>query len=92
MIDLLNLALHVALVGVGATLILDLWAALLKAALHVPATNYAMVGRWIGYFPRGRWTHAAIADASAVAGEHALGWSVHYGIGILYLRWRGPTG
>lgn len=84
MADTLNLALHVALIGIGATLILDLWTILLKVVLRVPATNYAMVGRWIGHFPHGQWAHEAIADARPVAGEHAIGWIAHYGIGILY--------
>lgn len=73
-----------ALIGVGATLILDLWTLFLRVAFRVPATNYAMVGRWIGNFPRGRWAHASIANAPPVVGEHALGWIAHYAIGILY--------
>ena len=84
MADGLAIASETALIGVGATLILDLWTLFLKIAFRVPATNYAMVGRWIGHFPRGRWAHVSIADAPAVVGEHAIGWIAHYGIGILY--------
>jgi hypothetical protein len=71
-------------IGIGATLVLDLWMVFVKAAFRVPATNYAMVGRWIGLFPRGQWVHLSIANAPAVVGEHAIGWLAHYGIGIIY--------
>lgn len=84
MADGLSWAWETALIGVGATLILDLWTLFLRVAFGVPVTNYAMVGRWIGNFPRGRWAHASIANAPAVVGEQALGWISHYVIGILY--------
>lgn len=84
MADGLTLLFETALVGVGATLFLDLWTLFLKVVFRVPATNYAMVGRWIGHFPRGQWVQSSIANAPAVVGEHAIGWIVHYGIGILY--------
>lgn len=84
MSDWMTLASETALIGVGATLVLDLWTLFLRVAFRVPATNYAMVGRWIGNFPGGQWAHASIANAPPVAGEHALGWIAHYGIGILY--------
>lgn len=84
MIDELILLFETALIGVGATLFLDLWTLFLKVVFRVPATNYAMVGRWIGHFPRGQWVHSSIANAPPVVDEHAIGWIAHYGIGILY--------
>ena len=36
--------------GTGATLVMDLWAGLLKRVFGIPSLNYAMVGRWIGHF------------------------------------------
>lgn len=82
--ELLGLVLKVGLVGIGATLILDLWSLFLKAAFGVAFPNYTMVGRWIGYFPRGRFVHKSIAEAPSIGGEHLTGWAAHYGIGILY--------
>lgn len=82
--ELSGLVFKVGLVGIGATLLLDLWSLFLKAAFGVPFPNYTMVGRWIGYFPRGRFVHNSIAEARAVGGEHLIGWTAHYGIGILY--------
>jgi hypothetical protein len=82
--ETLELASKVALIGTGATLILDLWSLAAKAIFGVPFPNYTMVGRWIGYFPRGRFMHESVADAPAVAGESLIGWTAHYSIGILY--------
>lgn len=82
--ELLGLVFKVGVVGIGATLFSDLWSLLLKAAFGVPFPNYTMVGRWIGYFPRGRFVHESIAEAPSIGGEHLVGWVAHYGIGILY--------
>ncbi len=82
--ELLGLVFRVGLVGIGATLILDLWSLFLKAVFGVPFPNYTMVGCWIGYFPRGRFVHKSVADAPSIGGEHLIGWGAHYAIGILY--------
>jgi hypothetical protein len=36
---------RIALIGVGATAVMDLWLVLLKA-LNVPTLNFALIGRW----------------------------------------------
>jgi hypothetical protein len=84
MTEALDIALRAALIGIGATLVLDVWSFFLKTAFHLPFPNYAMVGRWIGGFPRGRLVHEDIAKAPAVAGERVLGWTAHYAIGVLF--------
>ncbi len=80
--------------GVGATAFLDAWQALL-ARFGVPASNYALVGRWVGQMRHGRFTHPAIARAEPVRGERALGWAVHYAIGIAFaagfVGWQGAA-
>lgn len=80
----LSIGIRIALIGIGATLALDLWSLFLRTALHAPFPNYAMVGRWIGGLPRGRFVHEDMARAPAVAGERVIGWTAHYVIGILY--------
>lgn len=75
---------RVALIGIGATLILDIWSFALRMILGVPFPNYTMVGRWIGNFRRGRFAHESMLNASPIAGEHLIGWTAHYAIGILY--------
>lgn len=74
---------HVSLVGIGATALLDAWLVLLSR-LGAPTASFAMVGRWVGHMPRGRFAHAAIAKAAPVRHELVLGWLTHYLIGIAY--------
>lgn len=73
----------VALVGIGATAALDLWLMLLKR-LGLPTFNFALMGRWVGHWARGRFTHEAIGKAAPVRGEVALGWLLHYAAGIAF--------
>jgi hypothetical protein len=80
----LEFALRTGLIGVSATLILDIWSLFLKFAFRGPSPNFALVGRWIGHMARGRLAHASMGEAPAIAGENAIGWIVHYGVGILY--------
>ena len=82
--EALGLVLRVALIGLGATLLLDIWSLSLKMTLGAPFPNYTMVGRWIGNFRRGLFVHASMINAPPVAGERLIGWAAHYGIGILY--------
>jgi len=68
-------------IGAGATLVMDAWAALLRR-FGVPSLNFAMLGRWVGHLPRGRFVHESITRATPIQGELALGWATHYAIGI----------
>lgn len=70
--------------GVGATAALDLWSLVRARMLHVPSLDYALVGRWLAWLPRGRFVHAPIAATAPVRGERALGWSAHYLVGIAF--------
>lgn len=72
----------VLIIGIGATAVMDLWGLVRKPLLGIPAPNYALVGRWIAWMPRGRFRHDSIAKSAAVRGEHLIGWTVHYGVGI----------
>lgn len=73
-----------ALVGLGATALFDLWGAALRRAFGLASLDMALLGRWAGHLARGRLAHAAIARAAPVRGERALGWAVHYGIGVAF--------
>ncbi|MDM8359116.1 DUF2938 domain-containing protein [Pandoraea communis] len=77
----LLLAAQVLTMGICATVAMDLWANLLRRGFGVAPLDYAMVGRWLGHMPAGRFAHASIGRASAVPGERALGWFAHYAIG-----------
>ncbi|VVD68990.1 membrane protein [Pandoraea pneumonica] len=81
---LLLVAVQTATVGVIATVTIDLWAWLLSRLFGMASLDYAMVGRWLGNMPRGRFAHPSIAHATPVAGERALGWFAHYAIGVAF--------
>jgi hypothetical protein len=80
----LDFCVRAFLIGVGATVVFDLWGWFLQRVFNLPATNWALAGRWFGHFPRGRFVHDSIAKAEPVPGELAIGWIAHYVIGIAY--------
>lgn len=80
----MNNALSVVLIGVGATIFMDLWTLLRKFLFGVPLANYGLVGRWVAHMPHGQFTHKAIGNSPAVNGEQLIGWLVHYFIGIAF--------
>jgi DUF2938 family protein len=71
-------------VGLGATLFMDVWALFLKRAFGVPLANYCLVGRWLQHMPEGTFMHASIAAAPQKAAECMVGWIAHYVTGTLY--------
>src|SRR4029079_13212177 len=71
------------LIGAGATVVMDLWAAVLRR-FGVPSLNFAFLGRWIGHLPRGRWLHESIAKSAPIQREVLVGWCAHYSIGITF--------
>lgn len=79
-----EMAFRILLVGVGATLVMDLWGWLLRRVYGVGGLDYRMVGRWLGHMPRGQFRHDGIGRAPAVRAEALIGWAAHYGIGIAF--------
>ena len=73
----------IALVGAGATAVLDAWLLLLQR-LGLPTMNFVLLGRWVGHGLRGRWRHASMAQSAPVRRERALGWLTHYLVGIAF--------
>ena len=59
--------------GLFATVMLDLWQRLAHALAGIPPANWAFIGRWFAYLPRGRFVHRPIAATAAVPGELAFG-------------------
>ena len=84
MTEAIEIVLTAAIVGIGGTVVLDLWSAFMQRAFDVPAINWAMVGRWGGHMPEGRFGPPDLKQADPVFGEHALGWIFHYVIGAGY--------
>lgn len=69
-------------IGLGATLLMDLWNLFLKRGFAIPSLNYCLLGRWVAHLPSGSVRHANIANASAKSSECVLGWITHYTIGV----------
>ena len=76
--------LSALIIGAGATGVMDLWGVARRRLLGIPAANYALVGRWLAWMPRGRFRHESIAAAPAVRHERAIGWAAHYITGIAF--------
>lgn len=71
-------------IGIGATAFMDLAALVRRQLFGTPSANYALVGRWLAYMPRGRFIHRPIAASPSLRGEGVIGWVAHYGIGIIF--------
>ncbi len=71
-------------IGIGATILMDIWALFLKVGFSIPSLDYALVGRWMGHGLRGVFTHKNITQSSPITGEAIIGWTAHYSIGIIF--------
>ena len=72
------------LVGLGATLLIDLWALLLRRAFSIPSLNYCLLGRWVLYIPGGKIVHESITATPQKPHECTVGWVTHYLIGTAF--------
>ena len=70
-------------VGIGATLVMDLWNLFLKRAFGIASLDYCLLGRWVLHIPTGTFRHANIRAATPKAHECTAGWITHYTIGIV---------
>ena len=70
-------------IGLGATLVMDIWNLFLKHAFNIPSLNYRLLGRWLGHMPGGIFRHASISAASQKPFECTIGWMAHYTIGVV---------
>ena len=69
-------------IGIGATLVMDLWNLFLKRTFSIPSLNYCLLGRWVGHMAGGTLRHASIAAAKPKRHECTIGWISHYSIGM----------
>jgi hypothetical protein len=69
------------LVGLGATLLIDLWALFLRRGFGIPSLNYCLLGRWVLHMPQGTIMHESISAAPTKPRECTVGWITHYLIG-----------
>jgi Protein of unknown function (DUF2938) len=78
-----NDILGVMAIGVGATLVMDLWNLFLKRTFSIASLNYCLLGRWLRHMPGGTVRHASITAAPRKPLECTVGWIAHYTIGIV---------
>ena len=79
-----NDILGIIAIGLGATLVMDLWNLFLKRTFSIASLNYCMLGRWLRYMPGGTLRHASITAAPRKPLECTVGWIAHYTIGIVF--------
>jgi hypothetical protein len=72
------------LIGIGATLFIDLWALFLGRAFGVRSLDYCLLGRWVLHMPSGRVRHENIAASRPMPHECKVGWTAHYSIGVAF--------
>ena len=75
----------IIIAGIIACLAMDFFQRLLLVTSGQPPSNWAVVGRWAFHVLRtARLNQPAIDSAAEIKGEHAIGWVVHYVVGIGY--------
>jgi hypothetical protein len=82
--ELPGLALAAVAMGVAASAAMDVWSAVLRRRFGIPTLDYRLLGRWIGYMPKGRFVHERIGASAPIPSERAIGFSAHYAIGITF--------
>jgi uncharacterized membrane protein YagU involved in acid resistance len=70
-------------VGVGATLVMDVGAALFRALGVTAGTPPHLFAKWLSYIARGQLVHADIAASPDVPTALPAALAVHYAIGIV---------
>jgi hypothetical protein len=71
-------------IGIGATLLMDLWNLFLKRAFSIPSLNYCLLGRWLRHMLSGTFRHRSIAASAQKTWECQVGWAAHYSIGVVF--------
>ena len=79
-----NYVLGAIAIGMGATLLMDLWNLFLKRMFSIPSLSYCLLGRWLRHMPGGTFRHASITAAPQKPLECAVGWMAHYTIGVAF--------
>lgn len=70
-------------IGIGATLVMDLWNLFLRHTFGIASLNYCFLGRWFRHMPAGTFRHVSIAAAPQKPFECAAGRTAHYTIGVV---------
>lgn len=71
-------------IGIGATLIMDLWNLFLKRTFRISSLNYCLLGHWLRHMPEGTFRHASITASPQKPFECKVGWTAHYTIRVVF--------
>jgi len=82
--EILNIVVNSIAIGIGATVVMDIWALMLQRIFGIAQLNYALVGRWLVYMRKGIFHHENIGAAKPVAAELIVGWAAHYLTGVVF--------
>lgn len=80
----MNTLISTLAIGIGATMVMDIWGITRKKLLKQKAPDYGMVGRWLGHMAHGQFRHDAIAKSPSIPHERVIGWTAHYLTGITF--------
>jgi len=83
-VGIMELVIISVIIGVVATVAIDIWAVILSRGFNLPTTNWGMVGRWFGHLVKGKFIHKPISNSVKINHEITIGWVLHYAIGIVY--------
>ena len=68
--------------GLGGTMLMDIWALLLNRFAGMALPNWGAVGRWVLCLPK--VFHNDISTVEQKPSEVQVGWVFHYAVGIAY--------
>lgn len=80
----MEIVIQGVLIGVIATIGMDIWSAIVKHLMRLPTADWALAGRWFAHMARGVFVHRNVAESEPVANELVIGWIGHYVTGIVY--------
>lgn len=76
--------IFVIILGIFATIIMDVWQVFLLLAFKIPAPEWKFVGRWILGIPTLGFVQKIPTELPMRRLEKLTGWVTHYLMGILY--------
>ena len=81
---MIQVVLFSIVIGVIATICMDVWQVFLRIVARIPSTDWRTVARWFGYMLQGKFVHEHIENTLPIKNELPLGWFAHYAVGITY--------
>jgi hypothetical protein len=76
--------LGAVVIGIGASVLMDVWNLILKRVVGIPSLNYCLLGRWLLHMQDGTFSHMSISASPQRRFECSAGWLAHYSIGVAF--------